>query len=57
MSRYDDINICSCYNNSGECWVAPTDNNVTTTTEAPVTPTAETPTTAAPTGETPAANQ
>jgi singapore isolate B (sub-type 7) whole genome shotgun sequence assembly, scaffold_2 len=44
--------------------VAPTDNNVTTTTEAPatpvtetpVTPVTETPTTAAPTSETPAAN-
>ena len=36
--------------------VAPTDNNVTTTTEAPATPVTETPTTAAPTSETPAAN-
>ena len=36
--------------------VAPTDNNVTTTTEAPVTPVTETPTTAAPTSETPAAS-
>ena len=36
--------------------VAPTDNNVTTTTEAPVTPVTETPTTAAPTSETPAVN-
>ena len=33
--------------------VAPTDNNVTTTTEAPATPVTETPTTAAPTSETP----
>ena len=36
--------------------VAPTDNNVTTTTEAPVTPVTETPTTAAPTNETPVVN-
>ena len=36
--------------------VAPTDNNATTTTEAPATPVTETPTTAAPTSETPAAN-
>ena len=36
--------------------VAPTDNNVTTTTEAPATPVTETPTTAAPTSETPAVN-
>jgi len=36
--------------------VTPTDNNVTTTTEAPATPVTETPTTAAPTSETPAAN-
>ena len=36
--------------------VAPTDNNVTTTTEAPSTPVTETPTTTAPTSETPAAN-
>ena len=36
--------------------VAPTDNNVTTTTEAPATPVTETPTTATPTSETPAAN-
>ena len=36
--------------------VAPTDNTVTTTTEAPATPVTETPTTAAPTSETPAAN-
>ena len=36
--------------------VAPTDNNVTTTTEAPVTSVTETPTTAALTSETPAAN-
>ena len=36
--------------------VAPTDNHVTTTTEAPATPVTETPTTAAPTSETPAAN-
>ena len=36
--------------------VVPTDNNVTTTTEAPATPVTETPTTAAPTSETPAAN-
>ena len=36
--------------------VAPTDNNVTTTTEAPATPVTATPTTAAPTSETPAAN-
>ena len=36
--------------------VAPTDNNVTTTTESPATPVTETPTTAAPTSETPAAN-
>ena len=36
--------------------VAPTDNNVMTTTEAPVTPVTETPTTAAPTSETPAVN-
>ena len=36
--------------------VAPTDNNVTTTTEAPATPVTETQTTAAPTSETPAAN-
>ena len=36
--------------------VAPTDNNVTTTTEAPATPVTETPTTAAPTSETPVVN-
>ena len=36
--------------------VAPTDNNVTTTTEAPATPVTETPTTAVPTSETPTAN-
>ena len=36
--------------------VAPTDNHVTTTTEAPATPATETPTTATPTSETPAAN-
>ena len=36
--------------------VVPTDNNVTTTTEAPATPVTETPTTAAPTSETPAVN-
>ena len=36
--------------------VAPTDNHVTTTTEAPATPVTETPSTAAPTSETPAAN-
>ena len=36
--------------------VAPTDNTVTTTTEAPATPVTETPTTAASTSETPAAN-
>ena len=36
--------------------VAPTDNHVTTTTEAPATAVTETPTTAAPTSETPAAN-
>ena len=36
--------------------VASTDNNVTTTTEAPATPVTETPTTAAPTSETPAVN-
>ena len=36
--------------------VAPTDNAVTTTTEAPATPVTETPTTAASTSETPAAN-
>lgn len=36
--------------------VAPTDNNVTTTTEAPVTPVTETPTTAAPTNETSVVN-
>ena len=36
--------------------VAPTDNTVTTTTEAPATPVTETSTTAAPTSETPAAN-
>ena len=36
--------------------VAPIDNHVTTTTEAPATPATETPTTAASTSETPAAN-
>ena len=38
---------------SADAVVAPTDNNVTTTTEAPATPVTETPTTAAPTSETP----